>query len=106
MQTLQTVNLMMSLGMYQPVDTLIRDYPYIVMHINVRDDEIFVVLGHNFIDEFRLIQLSQRLHVPFRRLLIINRLNNVNRFYLEYKGNIADGEPILCAHGSGFNIYV
>jgi len=50
MQTLQTVileanlNLMISLGMYQPVDTLIRDYPYIVIHVNVRNDEIFMVL--------------------------------------------------------------
>jgi len=27
-----------------------------------------------------------------------NRLNNVNRFYIK--------EPILCAHGNGFNIYL
>jgi len=62
------------------------------------------VLRYNFFDEFRLLRLPQKLHEPFRILLIINRLNGVNSF-LEYVGNMDAGEPILRAYGSGFSIY-
>jgi len=106
MLTLQTVNIMISLGMYQSVDTLIRGYPYVVILVLRRVHDIFVVLKHNFIDEFRIIRLPQRLLEPFRRLLIINKLNNVNQFYIEYVSNTDDGEPILRASGWGFSTYV
>jgi hypothetical protein len=102
----ESLNLMIMLGLYQPVGTMIRDYPYKVMHVIRSVHEIFLLLEHNFIDEFRLIQLPQRLHETFRRLLVINSLNNVNQFYLEYVGDTADGEPILHAYGSGFSTYV
>jgi len=76
----EQLNQMVSLGMDHPIETLIRDYPYLVILVDIRVHEIFVLLGYNFFEEFRLIRLRQRLHVPFRRLLIINRLNNVNSF--------------------------
>jgi len=97
---------MISLGMYQSVDTLIRGYPYLVILVFRRVHDIFIVLKHNFIDEFRIIRLPQRLHEPFRRLLIINKINNVNQFYIEYVCNMNDGESILRASGEGFSIYV
>jgi hypothetical protein len=97
---------MISLGMYHSVDTLIRGYPYLVILALRRVHVIFVALKYNFINEFRIIRLPQRLHKPFRRLLIINKLNNVNQFYIEYVGNTDDGQPILRASGGGFNTYV
>jgi hypothetical protein len=40
---------MVSLGMYQTIGTLIRDYPYVVIHVDISDHGIFVLLGYNFI---------------------------------------------------------
>jgi hypothetical protein len=66
--------------MYEPVETLIRVYPYVAIQVYIRVHDIFVLLGYNFIEEVRIIQLPQSSHESFRRLMIISRLNNVNIF--------------------------
>jgi len=62
---------------------------------------MFVVMKQGLDTEYTVIELPQRLHWPLRRLLIINRLNHVNSFYLEYMGLTYCNEPILRAHGGG-----
>jgi hypothetical protein len=97
---------MVSIGLYQPIETLIEEYPYLVIDIDINDHDIFVILGYNFIDELIIIQLPQSLHESFRTLIIINRLNNVNTFLIEYVGNTDSGYHILHAYGNGFSINV
>jgi hypothetical protein len=66
-------------GMYQYVNTMIRGYPYRVVHIFRRNHDIFVYLTYNYINEFRLI----------------------------YVQDDVDGEPVLHAYGSGgFSTYM
>jgi hypothetical protein len=40
---------MVSLGMYEPIKTLIRNYSYLVIHVDKSDHEIFVLVGYSFI---------------------------------------------------------
>jgi len=92
--------------MYQPTDTLIEGYPYGVVFVDRWFHDIFVVLKPTFIDEFRIILLPQRCHESVR-LLIILQSNNVNYFYIEYKGATDDdGELIFRAYGDGFDMYI
>jgi len=102
----EQMNVMVTMGIDRPIETMIRDYPYLVLLVEIRVCEIFVLLGYNFFDQFKLIRLPQRLHEPFKQLLIISRLNGVDSFFIEYAGNKNDGEPILRAYSSGFSTFV
>jgi hypothetical protein len=97
---------MVSLGLYEPIETLIMNQPYVVIHVDIGVQDIFLLLGYNFIDETIIIRLPNSLHVGFRRLIIIKRLNNVNTYFIEYIGERGSGDPILQAYGSGFGTYV
>ena len=77
--------------MYQPIDRLIEGYLYVVVFVDRWFHDIFVVLKHNFIDEFRIILLPQRCHESFKRLLVLLQSNNVDDFYMEYVGTTDDG---------------
>jgi len=67
---------------------------------------MFVVMKKGLDTGYTVIELPQTLHWPLRRLLIINKLNNVKEFYLEYMGLTYSNEPILRAHGGGFSIFL
>ena len=102
----EQLDVMVGLGMDEPVETIIKDYPYLVFVVGRRDREVFVLLGKDFFDEFNVIRLPQRLHETFEQLLFICRLSGNNTFFIEYTGNINNGKPSLMAHGSGFSTYV
>jgi hypothetical protein len=94
-------------GMYQYVNTMIRGYPYRVVHISRRNHLIFTYLAYNYIDEFRLKLISQSLYDSFKRLCILLTRHNVGQVHLEYVQDNVDGEPVLHACGSGgFSTYM
>jgi hypothetical protein len=65
-----------------------------------------VLLGCNFDEETIVIRLPQISHVGFRRLMTINRLNNVHAFFLEYIGETDDGDPFFHVFGTRFSTYI
>jgi hypothetical protein len=84
---------------------MIRDYPYRVIHIFRRNNDIFVGLNTEY-DEFLLIQIPHRYHNGFRNLCLFLREQNVENFRLENIGDTNGGEPILHAYGREFFMYV
>jgi len=68
-ETVELINRMMSLDLYEHFDELIEGYPYEVVIVDKWVDDIFVVLSFNLIDVFRLIQIPQRCHKSFTRFL-------------------------------------
>jgi hypothetical protein len=97
---------LVSLGLYVPIETLIRNQPYLVLHADLGTEGIYVLLVRNFNEESVVIRLPQSSHVGFRRLITINRLNNVYAFFLEYIGETDDGNPILHVFDTSFSTYI
>jgi hypothetical protein len=58
--TLESLDRKIMVGMYQYVNTMIREYPYRFVHIFSRNHDIFTYLAHNYIDEFRLTLIRRR----------------------------------------------
>ena len=44
----EQLDVMVGLGMDEPVETIIKDYPYLVFVVGRRDREVFVLLGKDF----------------------------------------------------------
>jgi len=105
-ETFEEIELLLSQGMYQPTDSLNEGYPYAVALVHRQFHDIFVVLKHNFIREFRLILLPQRCRESVRRLLVMLYSNNVDEFYLEYESTTDKGEPIFRAYCGWFDMYI
>jgi len=94
------------LGILQPITSMITGHAYAVIRVLRSGDVIFVVLKQGLDTGYVVIELPQRLHWSLRRLLIINRLNGVQHFYLEYMGLTYSNEPILRTHGGGFSTFL
>jgi len=99
--TLHTTDL---LRLIIPITYMIIGHAYAVIRVLRKDDVIFIVVRQGLDTEYAVIELPQRLHWPLRRLLILNKLNRINDFYLEYIGLTYSNEPILRAHGRGFSV--
>jgi hypothetical protein len=99
--TLDSLDRRIMVEMYQYVNTMIRGYPYRVVHVFRKNNDIFTYMAHNYIEEFRLILIPQSLHDSFKRLCILLRGHNVGQVYSEYVRDNVDGEPVLHACGSG-----
>jgi len=76
----EQLDVMVCRGMDEPIETMIKNRPYLVLVVERRAREVFALLGYNFIDEFKLIRLPQRLHEPFEQLLFISKLNGIDIF--------------------------
>jgi len=105
-QNIPPFNRMVSLGMYRPVDELIMDYPYTVVLVARRLEDIFVVLTNNNLDMFELTRIPQSCHAAFIRLLRRAIENNVENLNLEYLGNLFNEEPLLHIYGGGLSTHV
>jgi hypothetical protein len=101
----EDLHYLVSLGLYDPIETLVRNQPYLVLHADIGPEGIYVLLGCNFDEKTVVIKLPQSSHVGFRRLMTINRLNNVYEIFLEYIGETDDGDPIH-VFGTSFSTYI
>jgi len=93
---------LVSRGIHQPLDTLIAGQVYDIVNVGRRFQNIFVVLKHTFLTEFKVILLPQRCHENLKRILNFIDEYHVENVYFTYTGNTADGEPVFVVDGGGF----
>jgi hypothetical protein len=76
---------MIAAGLYESPESLIVNYRYTVLCVNImeQENEIFVVLKHPLFEEIILIIIPQRSHEPLRRMS-----NDENLLFLENSGYI------------------
>ena len=91
-----------SRGIYQSLDTLIAGQFYDLVKVYRRFHDIFVVLKHNFLTEFKVILLPQRCHANLNTFLNIINDYHVQYSYFNYLGDTNVGEPVLLVDGGGF----
>jgi hypothetical protein len=87
-----------------PITYMKMGHAYAVIKVLRSGDVIFVVMTQGLDTGYTVIELPLSLHWPLRRLLILNKLYHVNKFYLEYMGLTYFNESILRAHGGGLSI--
>jgi len=84
-----------SRGIYKSHDTLIAGQVYDLVNVYRRFHDIFVVLKHTFLTEFKVILLPQRCHANLKKCLHIIVQYYVAYVYFRYTGNTADGKPVF-----------
>jgi len=89
-------------GIHRPLDTLIAGQVYDIVNVGRRYHDIFVVLKHTFLTEFKVILLPQRCHENLKKVLDIIDKYHLEYSYLQYICNTKVGEPVLWVNGGGF----